>query len=102
MNFLTHAHTTVVTLAMIFFEEEGAPNKTEASPLAGRSLFDVDHPGAAQITGWDKDEGAASRANFGDFPSKIPTVQNCFANQDTTLNDEDYDSEGNLPYFTDE
>ena len=25
-----------------FFEEEGAPNETKASPLAGRSLFSVD------------------------------------------------------------
>jgi len=56
----------------------------------------------AQIAGGDKDEGAASSANFGDFPSAIPTLQNRFANQDTTLNDEGYDSKGNLPYFADE
>ena len=85
-----------------FVEEEGAPDITEASPFAGRSLFGVDQLGAAQIAGGDKDDGAASRANFGDFPSKIPTLQNCFANQDTTLNDEGYDSKGNLPYFADE
>jgi hypothetical protein len=29
-------------------------------------------------------------------------VKNCFTNQDTTLNDEGYDSEGNLPYFAEE
>ena len=91
----------MVTLATIF-EEEGAPNETDASPLAGRSLFSVDPLGVAQIAGGDKDEGAASSANFGDFPSKIPTVKNRFANQDSTLNDEGYDSEGNLPYFADE
>jgi len=85
-----------------FFQEEGAPDESEASPLAGRSLFSVDPLGAVQIAGGDKDEGAPSSANFGDFPSAIPTLQNWFANQDTTLNDEGYDSEGNLPYFADE
>jgi len=89
-------------LATIFFQEEGAPNKTKASPLAGRSLFSVDPLGVAQIAGGDKDEGAASSANYGDFPSAIPTLQNRFANKDTTLNDEGYDSMGNLPYFADE
>jgi hypothetical protein len=85
-----------------FLQEEGAPDTTEASPLARRSLFDSDQPGAAHIAGGDKDEGAASSANFANFPSKIPTVKNRFANQDSTLNDEGYDSEGNLPYFADE
>jgi hypothetical protein len=89
-------------LATIFFQEEGAPNKTKASPLAGRSLFSVDPLGAAQIAGGDKDEGAPSSANFGDFPSAISTLQNRFTSQDTTLNDEGYDSEGNLPYYEDE
>jgi hypothetical protein len=56
----------------------------------------------AQIAGGNKDEGAPSSANFGDFPSAIPTLQYWFASQDTTLNDEGYDSEGNLPYFADE
>jgi len=85
-----------------FLEEEGDPDTTEATPLAGRSLFDSNQPGAAQIAGGDKDEGAASNANFGDFPSKIPTLKNRFVNQNATLNDEGYDSEGNLPYFADE
>jgi len=84
-----------------FLEEEGAPAITKASPLARNSLFGVNQPSAAQITGGDKDEGATSRANFAYFPSKIPTLQNRFANQDTTLKDEGYDSKGNLPYFTD-
>ena len=85
-----------------FLEEEGSPDTTKASPLARRSLFDRDQPGAAHIAGGDKNEGAASSANFGDFPSEIPTLKNGFANQDPTLNDEGYDSEGNLPYFADE
>ena len=80
-----------------FLEEEGAPDIIEASPLAGRSLFGANQPGAAKIAGGDKDEGAASRANCAYFPSKIPTLQNRFANQDTTLNNEGYDSEGNKP-----
>jgi len=84
-----------------FLGEDGAPDITEASPLSGRSLFGVDQPGAAQIAGGDEDEGAVSSANFANFPSKIPTVKNCFANQDSTLNNEGYDSEGNLPYFVD-
>ena len=44
----------------------------------------------------------ASSANFGDFPSEIPTLKNRFVNLNATLNDEGYDSEGNLPYFADE
>jgi len=56
----------------------------------------------AQIAGGNKGEGAPSSANFGDFPSAIPTLKKRFASQDTTLNDEGYDSEGNLPYFADE
>jgi len=86
----------------VFFEEEGAPNETKASPLAGRSHFSANPLGVAQIAEGDKDECAASSANFGDFPSAIPTLQNRFANQDTTPNDEGYDSKGNLPYFADE
>ena len=62
----------------------------------------MDRPDAAQIAGGDKYEGATSSANFGDFPSAIPSLQNCFVNQDTTLNNEGYDSKGNLPYFADE
>jgi hypothetical protein len=85
-----------------FFEEEGAPDTTDASPLAGRSLFEGDQPGAAQITGGNEDGGAASSANFANFPSEIPTLKNRLANQDSTLNDEGYDSEGNLPFFADE
>ncbi len=43
-----------------------------------------------------------SRAILVNFPSKIPTLQNCFTNQDENLNNEGYDSEGDLPYFADE
>ena len=57
-----------------FFEEEGAPDQTEASPLAGRSLFDGDQPGAAQIAGGNEDEGAASRANFANFPIVVDAL----------------------------
>ena len=65
-----------------FLEKEGAPDITKASPLAGRSFFGVDQPGAAQTAGGDMDEGAASRANFAYFPNEIPTLQNRFTNQD--------------------
>jgi hypothetical protein len=85
-----------------FFEEEGAPDTTDASPLAGRSLFEGDQPGVAQIAGGNEDGGAASSANFANFPSEIPNLKNRFVNQDSTLNDEGYDSEGNLPFFADE
>jgi hypothetical protein len=43
-----------------------------------------------------------SRAILADFPSEIPKVHNRFSNQDEALNDDGYDSEGNLPYFADE
>jgi hypothetical protein len=85
---------TVVTLGMIY--------QTKASLLTGRSLFDGDQLGAAQIAGGNEDTGAASSANFGDFPCKIPTLKNRFVNQNPTLKDEGYDSKGNLPYFADE
>ena len=85
-----------------FLGHDGNPDKTEITPPSGRCLFTVNEPGAAQITGGDKDEVSASRAILADFPSEIPTVQNRFANQDEALNDEGYDSEGDLPYFADE
>ena len=85
-----------------FLGNSGNPDETEITPPSGRCLFTVNEPGAAQITGGDKDEVSASRAILADFPSEIPTVQNRFANQDEALNDEGYDSEGDLPYFADE
>jgi hypothetical protein len=85
-----------------FLGHDGNPDETEITPPSGRCLFTVNEPGAAQITGGDKDEVSASRAILADFPSEIPTVQNRFANQDEALNDEGYDSEGDLPYFADE
>ena len=42
---------------------------------------------------------SVSRAIMADFPSEITKVHNRFSNQDEALNDEGYDSKGNLPYF---
>ncbi len=38
---------------------------------------------------------------FGVFQANILTIQNPFFNQDESLNDEGYDSKGNLPHFAD-
>jgi hypothetical protein len=39
--------------------------------------------------------------NIASFPSNFGTVENRFTNQDEALNNESYDSKGNLPHFAD-
>jgi hypothetical protein len=70
----------------------------EAPPPA-RQLFTIDLPGGAD----DNEEGIVLPDAPGGsiFPSAVPTVQNCFFNQNLESNNEGYDSEGGLPYFAD-
>ena len=44
-------------------------------------------------------KAAAALTNLASFLSSFGTVQNRFINQNSELNDEGYDSEGNLPHF---
>ena len=46
-------------------------------------------------------EAAAALTNLASFPSSFGTTPNRFTNQNSDLNDEGYDSEGNLPHFAD-
>ena len=39
--------------------------------------------------------------NLANFSSNFGTIQNCFTNQNSDLNNEGYDSKGNLPHFAD-
>jgi hypothetical protein len=45
------------------------------------------------------EEESVLKANFRVFPSKVPTLTKHFTNQDEDLNDNGYDSDGNLPFF---
>ena len=85
-----------------FLGNSGNPDETEITPPSGRSLFTENDLGAAHIAGGGKDEVSVSRAIMADFPSEITKVHNRFSNQDEALNDEGYDSKGNLPYFANE
>lgn len=53
------------------------------------------------VLGGAKQEVVAALTNLANFPSNFGTRHNCFTNQNSTLNDEGYDSEGNLPHFAD-
>jgi hypothetical protein len=46
-------------------------------------------------------EAAAALTNLASFPSDYGTLQNRFTTQNSELNDEGYDSKGNLPHFAD-
>ena len=86
-----------------FLGSSGNLDKTEITPPPSRrSRFAVNEWGTAQIAGGDTDEVAVSNAVLANFPSKIPKVPTCFLNQDEALNDDGYDSKGNLLYFADE
>ncbi len=71
-------------------------NPTDSTPLLGRSLF---NDGEEEMSPFD--ESAAPGVNLASFPSNFGTVENRFTNQDVALNNEGYDSKGNLPHFAD-
>ena len=81
--------------------EFGLEDDTDHSPALNRNLFDdgnVETPtrGRAAVN-----EAAAALTNLASFPSSFGTTPNRFTNQNSDLNDEGYDSEGNLPHFAD-
>ena len=79
--------------------EYGFADCNDHSPALNRNIFDdgnVETPtrGRAAVN-----EVAAALTNLASFPSSFGTVQNRFINQNSELNDEGYDSEGNFPHF---
>jgi len=81
--------------------EFGLADDTDHSPALNRNLFDdgnMETPtrGRAAVN-----EAAAALTNLASFPSSFGTTPNRFTNQNSDLNDEGYDSEGNLPHFAD-
>jgi hypothetical protein len=82
-----------------FLSEGGTADKIDTAPPPARLLFTIGPPGGVD----DNKEGIvlpdAPRGSI--FPSAVPTVQNCFFNQNPESNNEGYDSEGGLPYFAD-
>ena len=46
-------------------------------------------------------KATVAQTNLASFPSSFGTTPNRFTNQNSDLNDEGYDSEGNLPHFAD-
>jgi hypothetical protein len=80
-------------------DEFGFADCNDHSPALNRNIFDdgnVETPtrGRAAVN-----EAAAALTTLASFPSSFGTVPNCFMNQNSTLNDEGYDSKGNLPHF---
>ncbi len=83
-----------------FLSEGGSADETNSTPPPSRLLFSIDQAGGAD----DNQEGIifADQPRRSNFPSAVPTLQNCFFNQNPEWNDEGYDSEGGLLYFADE
>ncbi len=84
--------------------DDAAPvDQTNGTPLLGRSLFSncvEETPPFAG--GGGEHEVATALTKLAKFPSEFGMIQNRFTNQNSALNDEGYDSEGNLPHFADE
>jgi hypothetical protein len=79
--------------------EGGRHDTTDTTPTLRRSLFDngiEETPPAVRMA---TNEAAAALTHLAAFPANYGTVENRFTNQDPELNDEGYDSEGNLPHF---
>jgi hypothetical protein len=82
-------------------DQFGLADDADQSPALNRNLFEdgnVETPtrGRAALN-----EAAAALTDLASFPSSFGTTPNRFTNQNSELNDEGYDSEGNLPYFAD-
>jgi hypothetical protein len=80
----------------------GAANKTDFTPLFQRTLFNDCEGEMTPIVGGGVNKVVVVLTNLANFPSNFGTVQNRFMNQNSDLNDEGYDYEGNLPHFMDE
>jgi hypothetical protein len=82
-------------------DDVGLADPTNHSPALNRSLFE---DGIAELLTCARvavKEAVAALTNLASFPSNFGTLQNRFTNQNSDLNDEGYDSEGNLPHFAD-
>jgi hypothetical protein len=80
-------------------DEFGFTDCNDHSPALNRNIFDdgiVEMPtrGRAAVN-----EAAAALTTLASFPSSFGTVPNRFICQNSELNDEGYDSEGNFPHF---
>jgi hypothetical protein len=80
-------------------KESGTANQTDGTPLLQRTLFNNCVEETAPIAEGGVNEVAVALTILANFPSHFGTVQNRFTNQNSALNDEGYDSEGNLPHF---
>jgi len=82
--------------------ESGVVDKVKDAPAlptpSRRTLFDVRTPEPPPKV-WEE---GAGQPHFQRFPSNLPTLENCFTNQDEDLKDLGYDSGGGLPHFVDE
>ena len=82
-------------------DDDGLTDTTNKTPTLSRRLFNngIDEtPPNVRVA---VTEAAAALTNLASFPSSYGTLENRFTNQDSELNDEGYDSEGNLPHFAD-
>jgi hypothetical protein len=83
-------------------KELDTADQTDVTPLFQRTLFDNCVEETTPITEGGVNKVAVALTNSANFPSHFGTVQNHFTNQNSALNDEGYDSNGNLPHFADE
>ena len=82
-------------------DDGGLADPTDNSPTLNRSLFNdgiAETPTNARAV---VNDAAAALTNLASFPSSFGTLPNRFTNQNSALNDEGYDSEGNLPHVAD-
>jgi hypothetical protein len=80
--------------------ERGTADQTNSSPLFLMGLSTTSLLAEVDSTA----KGTVSEGTEGGsiFPSAVPTLQNCFHNQNSELNNKGYDSKGGLPFFAGE
>jgi hypothetical protein len=83
-------------------DDGGLADPTDNSPTLNRSLFNDGIAETPTNVRAVVNDAAAALTNLASFPSSFGTLPNRFTNQNSALNDEGYDSEGNLPHFADE
>ncbi len=77
--------------------ERGAADQTDSGPIFPMGLSTTSLP--AEVDGTAKGTVLEGTKGGSIFPSAVPTLKNCFHNQNSELNDEGYDSKGGLPFF---
>ncbi len=83
------------------FDEFEHTGKSNAAPPAQSCLFMLGSTARLLLVVEGNDEESAPEANFQAFPSVVPTLTKRFTNQDQELNNNGYDSNGNLPHCAD-